>query len=487
MNSAELFRTELKLWASLPEVKGKKDEAVTRIMEAFEKNASKLDLGCLMLGQLPSCLGQLKKLVWLDVKGNDLTTLPTELGDLPELQVLDVCYNSDLAILPRTLGKISNLYIATGSTGISKQTLDAISDQSRSCVVQEKMVVEKGKFDREKLLFSQRPQKVQERIDQVFNELQARERLQPNHWMHKGTNGFYGILGFDDGEVIAQRIRKAAPGKKDLYFIDLGAGNFAWVDEAASYLKNNFSEDSHHFHVIGVTGEGELYNHKEEKGNITTYKINGFKLENLLESFENPAIGLNLINSVEFMASSWTLRHLVDPLGTLEQAYHLLTCGNGYLFGTGFVGTPYGIDRKEVMSSTLSRAFGMHSYIAGRHDSQPDSFALFRSAESTSTFAKNNFRYDLNEPLFETGERVDCFAKCHANIIPSNREFSVDIDFGGHFHGSGTYVLEQLLGKGTVKVDWGNYCYDYPLFDIGYGFEFLKRYLDTHPKLAPSE
>ena len=91
---------------------------------------------------------------------------------------------------------------------------------------------------------------------------------------------------------------------------------------------------AHHFHVIGVTGEGYPHDEIEVNGNVTTHKISGFKLENLLESF--PKFNLDLVDSVEFVASFWTLQHLVDPLGTLEQAYHLLTPGNGFLFGTGF-------------------------------------------------------------------------------------------------------------------------------------------------------
>lgn len=473
LNEKNEFNSNLSAWVSSSSMNDGKAEAVEKIQKAFEENASELDLSGLGLSEIPSCIGKLKKLKILYLNVNKLKSLPDEIGHLPELEILDLNYNYELKDLPQSLSKIPTLQcIFTGSTGISEQRHNEIMFCNRSHIVQAKLMNENRDFQKKSLLFSDRPPAVQDEIDRVYEKLSQ----QGNSWGHNGSCGLYYLLNFDERDVIAQRIKKSDFSKKDLYFIDLGAGNFSWVDSVKDFLCSEFYGDKRQFHVIGVTGEGEPFDHKKTFGNIITHKITGFKLENLLESFAQ--FDLQLVNSVEFIVTSWTLRHLVDPLGTLDQAYHLLNCGNGFLFGTGFDGYCPNTGNNSL-SATLSNAFGIHSYIARRSNcTDHDSFALFRAKEDKHSYTKGNFEYNYGEPLSKLSGREDCYANCVANLKPLKFDGNVDEDFGGGFHGFGTYVLEQLLGHEEKKFIHGNTRYLRPLFKEGLGF--CKMYLDGY-------
>jgi len=271
-------------------------------------------------------------------------------------------------------------------------SVSGVNDNSSplSMVVSSSSQHTQGKYQlADDLLFSTRPPEVQEMIDQVFNKLVKRG---VSDWEHNGENGFYHLLNFKETDVIAQRIEKTWQKNKTLYFIDLGAGRFGWVDAVRGFLRREYADSSHQFHVIGVTAEGETFDKRNVEGNITTHKISGFKLENILESFEK--LGLNLENSVQHIVCSWTLQHLVDPLGTLEQSYNLLDRG-GFLFGTGFIpANPYS-GQKYGFGNLLARAFGIHSYVVRRGTENADTFALLRDPDGPSTSrAKKEFTYN---------------------------------------------------------------------------------------------
>ena len=431
------------LWDSYPTDSEERVQAVGRITRAFASHATQLDLSGLDIGELPACIGKLTTLKILNLAGTGLKSLPESLGQLTNLQALNLNYNRDLEDLPSSLGRISSLaFIATVATGISRRREQEIMSQIHSLQEQKK----KGEFKRDSLLFSRRPPEVQVQIDRVHQSLVTTG----TSWGHNGNIGFYNLLNFDDRDVITQRIDKAPPSKEDLYFIDLGAGHFSWVDNVSAFLRSKYSDDKRRFHVIGVTGEGGSVDVKKVSGNVTTHKISGFKLENLLESFEK--LGLPLVNSVEFIVTSWTLQHLVDPLGTLEQAYHLLSCGNGMLFGDGFNGERYYHHReaggRHALGAILSQAFGIHSYVAKRTDSsRPDSFALLRSDRGKHSYAKGTFVYNTQSPIIEIDGRYDCFAQCYANLTCIKPAGDCIYDMGGGFYGFAPYVLEQLLGE----------------------------------------
>ncbi len=87
--------------------------AEERIQEALQSGATELDLSqkydakdSEKLTELPESLGQLTQLQSLDLSGNQLTTLPESLGQLTQLQSLDLSGNQ-LTTLPESLGRLA--------------------------------------------------------------------------------------------------------------------------------------------------------------------------------------------------------------------------------------------------------------------------------------------------------------------------------------------------------------------------------------------
>ncbi|VAI00183.1 unnamed protein product [Triticum turgidum subsp. durum] len=74
---------------------------------------------------IPPEIGRLHYLETLQIRFTWITELPSEIGDLPQLKILDVSHNKKLAKLPREIGDLQHL-----------ETLDLITtDGSKSCLV----------------------------------------------------------------------------------------------------------------------------------------------------------------------------------------------------------------------------------------------------------------------------------------------------------------------------------------------------------------
>ena len=90
-------------------------EAERKIKEACRTRATELDLSCyffshgsVRLTELPESLGQLTQLQTLNLSHNQLTALPESVGQLTQLQRLDLGGNQ-LTALPESLGRLTQL------------------------------------------------------------------------------------------------------------------------------------------------------------------------------------------------------------------------------------------------------------------------------------------------------------------------------------------------------------------------------------------
>jgi Leucine-rich repeat (LRR) protein len=83
-------------------------QAEKKIEEARRSVATELSLNDMELTELPESLGQLPQLQSLDLSSNQLTALPESLGQLPQLQSLDLSSNQ-LTALPESLGQLTQL------------------------------------------------------------------------------------------------------------------------------------------------------------------------------------------------------------------------------------------------------------------------------------------------------------------------------------------------------------------------------------------
>lgn len=187
-----------------------------------------------------------------------------------------------------------------------------------------------------------RPSIVQQEVDAAYERI---EREEYNSWKTRtdgvpsrgwafNGDGFYNLMGFDERKLIHD-IALSKPSKKDIYLVDLGAASGGWGDQAERYINSELTDSDQHFHIFSITGFEELKQEQVTVGKVTHYRINRFKIENLLSELKKRKL-TDLVGKVDLLVSNWTLRHLVDPFGTLEQMYSLLTPAAGILMSNGF-------------------------------------------------------------------------------------------------------------------------------------------------------
>lgn len=189
------------------------------------------------------------------------------------------------------------------------------------------------------LKWQDRPPEVQIKIDETFSSLSS--------WLENGKDNYF--LVDVDAIKLAKYLMTSNPTQKEFYFLDLGAGNFQWGDNLAMEI-NKFTDitDDIKVNIIGVRGE---YNDGPEfsiTGRCHIFKLGKFKLENLEESFENK--GLHLTGKIDCIYTRMCFYHLVDPVGTLVQAYNLLKPHAGLFFGNGFLYGLKGETKEDIFS-----------------------------------------------------------------------------------------------------------------------------------------
>ncbi|MBL8828369.1 MAG: leucine-rich repeat domain-containing protein [Planctomycetaceae bacterium] len=97
--------------------------AIQKIEETRQYKELKLDLGQMGLTELPESLGQLTQLQSLNLSRNRLTMLPESLGELTQLESLELCRNQ-LTVLPESLGQLTQLR----SLNLSKNQLTVLPE-----------------------------------------------------------------------------------------------------------------------------------------------------------------------------------------------------------------------------------------------------------------------------------------------------------------------------------------------------------------------
>ena len=179
----------------------------------------------------------------------------------------------------------------------------------------------------------QRPQVMKERIDNVFNSLP-----EFSDW---GSNGCStDSFSIDSDKLIQKLAQERQLG--EIVVLDIGAGDGRWSRTRAQKIADNseFPSDVtvHFYNLIGERGVkcGDMEitpNDREEIGsNCIIHNVTRCKIEELSDALS----AFNLESKVDYINSSWTFRHLVDPAGTLLQAYDLLR-KDGILSADGFL------------------------------------------------------------------------------------------------------------------------------------------------------
>lgn len=156
------------------------------------------------------------------------------------------------------------------------------------------------------------------------------------NWSQNGRST-YSIMDYSEIRLLKKIIVDHYPERKEFYFLDIGSGEFQLVTRLFSLLNEDSTiPQDIKIHLIGIRGEKSSNGtelEKIESGICIQYNFCFFQIENLIEEFTKHH--LDLRQKIDVIVTRWTLRHLVDPLGTYLQAYELLR-ENGFLLFDGF-------------------------------------------------------------------------------------------------------------------------------------------------------
>ncbi len=168
-----------------------------------------------------------------------------------------------------------------------------------------------------------RPLEVKNAIQSIFN--QRSDKV--GGWGLFNSDKQYNMSNLDDYKLI-RKIVEGNPNQDSFNIIDIGAGDYSWLNSLSS-LFNDGSElfANKSFNIFGLNCEGSPK--VVEIGNVKLHYYGGFKSEDLLSEFQ--AKGHLLENNVDLIVSRWALRHMVDPMGVVLQAYDLLKPQTGLM------------------------------------------------------------------------------------------------------------------------------------------------------------
>jgi hypothetical protein len=144
-------------------------------------------------------------------------------------------------------------------------------------------------------------------------------------------------LGINEKFLLKDLVEKSKD-QNDFYVLDIGAGEFQWGKALATFALKEIKERDHlKIHIINVRGEplsGPTNSKVEHFGFISLYYFGAFKVEDVANEFFRRKMHVH--NRLDLAFSRWTLRHLVNPVGTVEKIYNLLRPKTGLFLFDGF-------------------------------------------------------------------------------------------------------------------------------------------------------
>lgn len=181
--------------------------------------------------------------------------------------------------------------------------------------------------------WKQRPADVKAAINNAYEVI---NRYSSSQWGCYNGDQEYSIAGISDHLVIEKMIlARLNRGQTQFVLMDIGAGDFVWGRSAANFINNHVLFNTKiKVSIYSLRGEQNNNANVTQKGICTLFEYGSFKIENLIEEFSRR--GDNLIDNVDLIVSAWCFTHLVDPTGTLLQAYELLRPKTGMIFIDGF-------------------------------------------------------------------------------------------------------------------------------------------------------
>ena len=185
-----------------------------------------------------------------------------------------------------------------------------------------------------------RPPALQQEVDEQFTQSQLST---PSPYQFHGEEA-HKLMGIPDLKLVDLVISNAIGRReKDVYFLDIGAGKFQWLNTLSDHLNNAYSEYGMTFHLWGVT-ERKTGNTKSEEV-LNGYTVEcvrheagcckfrlytSFPIENIAGLLTDPQ------NRFDLIVSNLTFASMRDPANTFIQAYNLLRLNTGLLLMENF-------------------------------------------------------------------------------------------------------------------------------------------------------
>lgn len=254
---------------------------------------------------------------------------------------------------------------------------------------------------------SQRPQELVARIKETFDQLAKKH----NSTLYINGEERYSLANIDDNKIVNTIIKENPDEQNALHFLDIGAGNFYWGSQHAKTIlklkENERMSRKKPVHIVSV--RGELNNNASDKHsvqriehphNVTVYNVGCFKIEDLTSEIAK----YKLPKSFDLIVTRWTLRHLVDPVGTFVQACNILKI-KGIILGDGyFINYPnssyevWANENMETLLANLKMPFLIHRYNAQRSLHQ---FVARRPEDDGFTGIEIPLKYNKENPMID--------------------------------------------------------------------------------------
>lgn len=286
-----------------------------------------------------------------------------------------------------------------------------------------------------------RPRDLSNVIRDTYSEF-ASKSLEQN-WQYRG-NEYYGLAGTDERLLFKGIINENLSKRKKFYAVDLGGGNGAWAKAMMTYInQEKFSEDFK-VTIYSLGAENTSNSPKIKEGKCTIKNWDRFRIENLSDELLDRQKYLE--KKVDLIVSSYCLHHLVDPMGTLLQAYELLRPETGLLLANQFYFLVKDETEYDSLGLYLSLIDSKASFLARDGLRKEPTFILSRKDEKSLQMP---LRYKGFESTSDTGIGSGCLTRFDfADNFTFPEYPDLNIQYNG-LHGDKALYdrIERLQGK----------------------------------------
>ncbi len=184
-----------------------------------------------------------------------------------------------------------------------------------------------------------RPKYIQSAVADSLRELSKHAN---SAWTSYNGQNTYCICGIDEHQLF-KRIIQNDPQRKDFYAMDVGAGNFQWLDAFTKFINSQPDlPDDIRVHIFGVRGESYYGDEITKIGRCELHKLGAFTIEEMEDEF--PKRGYKGVQGLfDLIFTKWCVRHVNDAPGTYVQLVNHLRPANslpqrttGFLLMDGF-------------------------------------------------------------------------------------------------------------------------------------------------------